>query len=178
MDKTQNQKPILKQYGDFTKEDFQQYPIWVQCHIEDYDEPWYDDTDEETFRACIKGLIVSPSDIMYLVKSEFTLADGTKYEGFITPWKTDEKNNVRNLGMIQPNIFLDNGKRFNFWFGSLPEDMIDKMKESFYSAIGKSPKDIFPIAFKAEEGLVEGNYTGNIPGMCYEKDRQLIISLD
>jgi hypothetical protein len=42
--------PILKQFAALTIEDFAQCPVWIACHVADYDEPWYDDTDEETFR--------------------------------------------------------------------------------------------------------------------------------
>jgi hypothetical protein len=42
--------PILSQFGDLTSEDFDRDPVWVGCHTVDADEPWIDDTDEETFR--------------------------------------------------------------------------------------------------------------------------------
>jgi hypothetical protein len=31
------------------------HPVWVSCHSVDYDEPWYDGTNEETFRPVIKA---------------------------------------------------------------------------------------------------------------------------
>jgi hypothetical protein len=36
----------LKQFAALTIEDFAQYPVWIACHVADYDEPWYDDTDD------------------------------------------------------------------------------------------------------------------------------------
>jgi hypothetical protein len=42
--------PELKQFGDLTVDDFARCPAWISCHVQDYDEPWYDETDEETFR--------------------------------------------------------------------------------------------------------------------------------
>ena len=38
-------KPELKQFGDLVEADFQLHPVWIQCHIVDYDEPWHDETD-------------------------------------------------------------------------------------------------------------------------------------
>jgi hypothetical protein len=43
-------KPELRQFGSLTAEDFERIPVWLACHVADYDEPWYDETDEETFR--------------------------------------------------------------------------------------------------------------------------------
>ena len=54
--------PTLKQFGDLSPLDFDASPVWVQCHIIDYDEPWYDDTDEETFRPWDRALPVDPDN--------------------------------------------------------------------------------------------------------------------
>jgi len=35
-------KPLLRQFGDFTPADFEAHPVWVNCHVIDYDEPWYE----------------------------------------------------------------------------------------------------------------------------------------
>jgi hypothetical protein len=44
----------------------------------DNDEPWYDDTDEETFRPWLSEIPVA-ADEMYLVACEFMMADGSRY---------------------------------------------------------------------------------------------------
>lgn len=49
------EKPELKQFGDLTHEDFDRHPVWIGCHVADYDELWYEDTDEETFRPWTGG---------------------------------------------------------------------------------------------------------------------------
>src|SRR5438105_433781 len=38
--------PILKQAHYLTPDDFAKYPVWINCHTTDYDEPWYEETDE------------------------------------------------------------------------------------------------------------------------------------
>jgi hypothetical protein len=42
-------KPELKQFGDLSHTDFERHPAWVACHAEDFAEPWFNETDEETF---------------------------------------------------------------------------------------------------------------------------------
>ena len=50
------EKPELKSSGELSQVDFVRHPVWTNCHVADYDEPWYDDTDEETFRPFFGGL--------------------------------------------------------------------------------------------------------------------------
>jgi hypothetical protein len=49
-DKHMARKPVLKQFGDLTLADFERHPVWVSVHGLDEGAPWYDDTNEETFR--------------------------------------------------------------------------------------------------------------------------------
>jgi hypothetical protein len=179
MKTTYDKEPLLKQFGELTKQDFDVNPIWVQCHIIDYNEPWYDDTDEETFRPWTKGTPVQPSNAMFLVKSEFTLADGTKHEGFITPQQPEQKNNepYLDLSILQPYIFVEDGNKVGFWLGCMPPNVIETVKKDNYSLIGKSPEDIFPIVFKIQNGLATGIVDGNIPGLCSLENRQLVVEV-
>jgi len=41
--------PELKQFGDLYPADFDRHPVWVGSHGADDGQPWYDETDEETF---------------------------------------------------------------------------------------------------------------------------------
>ena len=43
------EKPGLKQFGELVPADFERHPVWIGCHVADYEEPWYEETDEETF---------------------------------------------------------------------------------------------------------------------------------
>ena len=69
-------KPILKQFGDLVPADFAKHPVWTSVHTLDYDEPWYDDTDEETLRPWTGPLPVGPQEGMLFVRAKLTLADG------------------------------------------------------------------------------------------------------
>ena len=156
-------KPLLRQFGDLRSQDFEDYPVWINCHVIDYDEPWYDDTDEETFRPWTKKLPVDPTT-MFLVKASLTLADGTNMSGFITPQNPDDLSGKADFGIIQPQIFLPDDERVGFWFGIFapsPEEV-----SSFYSALDKTQQDVFPIAFEANEGLATGITSGSILGFC------------
>ena len=159
-------KPELKQFGDLTAEDLIRHPVWVSCHTVDYDEPWYDDTDEETFRPWLNPVPVSPSDGMFLVRATLTFQDGTSHDGFVTP--SIEPN---DLGIMQPQCFLE-GQRHAFWhgmFGATSEE-----KESFYKAAGRKIQDIFPIRFVAIPGLTDGVATGQIAGF-YRRQKEVAI---
>jgi hypothetical protein len=156
-------RPLLRQFGDLHRQDFEEHPVWVNCHIIDYDEPWYDETDEETFRPWTKNLPVDPTT-MFLVKATLTLADGTEMSGFVTPQNPDDSGGKVDLGLIQPQVFLPDDERVGFWFGILmpsPEEVA-----SLYSALDKTQRDVFPIAFMTNESLATGITSGSIPGFC------------
>ena len=78
-------KPELKQFGEFDAEDFERHPVWVGCHTADYGKPWYEDTDEETFRPWKGKLPAGPAEGMLLVRAAIELHDGSRYPGFVTP---------------------------------------------------------------------------------------------
>jgi hypothetical protein len=78
-------KPELKQFGDLTAADFERHPVWIGCHTADYEEPWYEQTDEETFRPRTGDLPADPSEGMLLVRATIQLRDGTTLPGFVTP---------------------------------------------------------------------------------------------
>ena len=76
--KDHTKRPILKQFGNLTPSDFSQHPVWVNVHVIDYEEDWYNETDEETFRPWDGNLPADPSETMFLVKARLTLADGSE----------------------------------------------------------------------------------------------------
>ncbi len=141
-----NEKPILKQFGDLTPSDFEKYPVWVQCHIIDYDEKWYDQTNEETFRPWTGQLPVTPDFAMFLVLADLKLNDGETFSGFVTPAIESEIKGPNDLGLIQPQIFTKYGKRIGFWTGMFPKDRTGI--DEFYKSMDKNSDQIFPISLK------------------------------
>ena len=154
-------RPVLKQFGDLTRADFVEHSVWASVHTLDYDEPWYDETDEETFRPWSGELPVSPEDGMFLVRAKLTLADGRVLDGFITPQPDSE---VMDLGTVQPQAFLSSGTRCGFWDGMLKRD--PKERSILYEELG-NPSSVFPIQFAAEGGFAKGHVGGAIPGFCW-----------
>lgn len=151
-------RPILKQFFDLTPDDFKRNPIWVSVHTLDYDEEWYEDTDEETFRPWIGPLPVAANE-MYMVSARFKFADGTESEGFVTP--TAAYTGLSNMGSLQPQIFAPSGKRFAFWHGMFRQT---EHERSFYDAFAKSPEQVFPLRFAPAPGLTSSVASGEIPG--------------
>jgi hypothetical protein len=163
-------KPVLKQFSELTPADFSKHPVWVSVHGLDQDEPWYDETDEETFRPWPGSLPVGPEEGMLLVRAKLTLADGRAFQGFITPQYEGEP---LSLGRIQPQMFLPSGKRCDFWDGMFKRP--DNDRQIIYVELGDDPKKIFPIEFSAEEGLATGQVSGSIPGFCWCPEGQVKI---
>jgi hypothetical protein len=166
--------PLLKQFGALKLVDFEKYPVWVSCHVIDYDEPWYDGTDEETFRPWTGDTPIDPDRTIFLVKTTFVLADGTVLNGFITPVGDINEDATKLLGTIQPCIFSPSGKLIHFWFGGIP--FSEKDIKNMNYLLGKGSKDIFPIQFKAESGLAKGIISGTIVGFYHiEKNGEIVI---
>jgi hypothetical protein len=151
-------RPTLKQFGDLKPEDFQRHPVWVSVHTLDYDEEWYDDTDEETFRPWLADRPVG-ADEMFLVSARLRFADGTEFEGFVTP--TASYEGLRSMGSIQPQVFAPSGQRFAFWHGMFRQA---ESKRRFYECFAKSPAQVFPIQFQPRPGLTSSVASGEIPG--------------
>ena len=159
-------KPELKQFAELTDSDFDRHPVWIACHTADYDEPWYEDTDEETFRPRTGALPAAPSEGMLLVRATFSLRDGTTFNGFVTPSFEEQ-----DLGTQQPQMFVG-GRRFGFWGGmfGLPA----QERQEFYAAVARSTPDVFPLRFNADPNLATGATSGVVEGF-YKRDKRVEI---
>ena len=151
-----NSKPELKQIGDLSSADFERHPVWIACHTEDFAEPWFNETDEETFRPWTGAQPVGPSDGMLLVRATFELHDGSRHDGFLTPASKEG-----DLGTLQPHLFVS-GKSFGFW-GGMAGVRPDRQR-AFYEALRKGPEAIFPIRFSTDPELATGIAAGQIDG--------------
>jgi hypothetical protein len=152
-------KPLLKQFGNLTPDDLMAHPIWIGCHGVDYEEEWYDETTEETFRVW-EGAKPVNADETFLVAAQFTFADGSKHPGFVTPTESDEGFKVLYLSYLDPMVFSPSGKRFLLWFGMSNE--VEAIA-NFYAAFGKTAAEIFPIEFQARPDLTTGLARGFVP---------------
>lgn len=140
------ESPILRQFLELKPEDFATYPIWIGCHVADYDAPWHDDTDEETFRPWLGTRPIDQSDETLLVRAEVKMADGSKLSGFLTP-----SVDPSDVSSSQPHVFV--GERaFGFWSGIL--DTATEDASAFQQAIGSDIAQILPINFTVDEDVV------------------------
>ena len=159
-------KPELRPFGSLTAEDFERIPVWLACHVADYDEPWYDETDEETFRPWTGELPVRHADGMYLVKATATLADGSSFPAFLTPAADNE------LGLAQPQVFV-RGRRFSFWGGMMGSSQ--KERDEFYAAVGMAAETVFPIRFTVAPELAEGAMIVEVGGFYRSPDLKTTV---
>jgi hypothetical protein len=166
--------PEMKQECDLSSADFVRHPVWVGVHNYDPDEPWYEQSDEETFRPWNGPLPFSEARGFVLVAATFELADGSVWPGycrsvrddwdlpFEASWSSMHGGNQLSVLLLQsPIIFID-GRSFDFQL-RIPELRKSAIR-SFYTAIGKQPGDVFPIRFAAGSGLAEGIVLGRLDG--------------
>ncbi|HLB08125.1 MAG TPA: hypothetical protein VK617_01225 [Gemmatimonadaceae bacterium] len=163
--------PRLVQFGALTLAHFLDSPVWASSHSFDYDEPWYAETDEETFRPWDGPLPVSPNDGMYLVRANFVLADGTPLEGFVTP-PTAYVGGERVLGEIQPQIFLPSGEPIAFWLGMFAQPAL--ACEQLYASLGKNADAVFPISFAVSRDLARDMTPVEIRGFYLVPDGRTV----
>jgi hypothetical protein len=101
---------------------------------------------------------------MLLVAADLILADGTAYQGFITPAFPDAANDPALLGTIQPQLFLPSGRRESFWDGMFARSV--EHRGRFYADLGRAADRVFPIRFRAKPGLTTGLAEGEVAGFC------------
>jgi hypothetical protein len=155
-------KPKLKQFGDLSQSDFDEYPVWVGVHTMDYDEDWYEESDEETFRPWIGEFPVNPNLGIFLVRSRFTLNDHSDFVGFITPAIGNGNVRKSDHGTVQPHLFISTDKKVSFWGGMF--GFSDDARQATYELLDRTPRQIFPIRFNADRGYTHGRQSGKIQG--------------
>jgi hypothetical protein len=158
-------RPLLRQAGALAARDFAKHPVWVHCHVVDYDEPWYEETDEETFRPWLGGLPVSPLHAIFLVSAQFVFADGSTHAGFVTP-----ASHPDDLATMQPHVFIG-GECFGFW-GGMP-GVSAKIRLRFYRAVGGARA--FPAAFAGKPNLTQGVAAGTVNGFYRREQGNAVL---
>jgi hypothetical protein len=170
--------PELKQFADLTYSDFERCPVWVGVHNMDYGKPWYDTSDESTYRPNTEPLPVAAECGAVLVRASFILCDGSRRHGFVRAvspsWDVPLRKGMATpsslsggdsahalLGIQQPRIFV-NQDTFGFWGGV--GGVASEKRQLFYTSLGKPAEAVFPIAFAADAGLATGLTDGEVRG--------------
>ncbi len=181
--------PLLRDISELTPSDFENHPVWVCVHGRDQDEPWYEQTNEQTYRPWTGALPYvsrSPFDAV-LVAATFELADGSVYRGYFNPvvenwdeplpprklrdgsftkplqWSARRGGSPLSiLSLHHPVIFID-GKLHGFhWLRDSERRRL--VIQAFYAAIGKPPAAVFPIQFRCDPSLFQGITSGRLDG--------------
>ncbi len=178
----------LRSFNSLNLDDFGQYPVWIRVRSFDFDQPWYDSSDDETFRSWNGHLPFSEARGMVIVAASMKFKDGSVHRGFVSPAREDwdaplparkvgkrwiqpltSKDRhggspLAILGIQQPHIFL-NHQTFRFWGGRL--GISHEYREAFYRCAYRLPEEIFPIQFYVDQGLSTGISSGELNGFYH-----------
>jgi hypothetical protein len=147
---------IRKQVGDLALSDLVECPVWEFA----IDEEGEEGQDEETVKPRPDVKLADPSDGLFLVRAEFSAADGTRFDGFVSP------HEERHLGYTQPTIVTHAG-HVRFWFGIVPPTR--SALDASYRALEKTAGDLFPLRYRALVAHAGAKLQGEIDGfMHYE----------
>jgi len=160
-------RPELVQFGDLSADHFARHPVWIGVHGVDDEKPWYDDTDEETFRPWDGQLPADPDVGMLLVRAEMTLPDASALAGFVTP-DPGTPGQAGHPGTVQPHLFAPDGTLQGFWTGTLRSTA--EQRARVYASLGRDPAAVFPIRFRADAALVRGGVEGRIDGFLSSEE--------
>ena len=152
---------VKKQVYELNLHDLNTFPIW-EFRLDDVGGAGQD---ESTVRPHMAPGPLDPADRMFIVRATFTLADGSKMQGYCTPPRRGDAG----LGTMQPIIVTNRGQ-VRFWCGTAapsPKRLADS-----YEWLGKDAKHVFPVQFESEVELVGGPVKGSVPGFLVLEDFQ------
>jgi len=153
---------IRKSVCDLNQNDLHQFPVWEFC----LDEEGEEGQDETTVRPYQAHGPLDSSLGMFIVRAVFSLADGSKMIGYLTPGVQGDYS----ISTVQPIIITETGQ-VGFWFGcAIPRAAT--VAES-YRAVGKQgPAAVFPLHFEADVELLDRPVQGILTGFMYYSDWQ------
>jgi len=147
-------RAIRKQLSEIRIADLQEFPIWEFA----LDEEGLEGQDEQTVRPRPDLARVDPRDGLFVVRAEFVAADGTTFDGFMSPHQ--EPHVVRT----QPTI-LAGERQLRFWFGIVaPEPAV---LHASYRALGKTATDLFPLRYRSLVETVGRHVAGTVDGFMH-----------
>jgi hypothetical protein len=144
---------VRKQVYELTQHDLSTFPVW-EFRLDGEGE---EGRDEATVRPYTASGPLDPTDRMFVVRAVFTLADGSKLRGYLTPPGPGDAS----IGTLQPIIITGRGQ-VRFWCGTAAPD--SKRLAHNYELLGKDAKHVFPVQFESDVELVGGVVRGSVPG--------------
>src|SRR6266496_3216054 len=100
---------VRKQVYELTLQDLRAFAIWEFRFDDDHNEG----RDESSVRPHTASGPLDPTDRMFVVRAIFTLADGSKMQGYLTAPGQGEAG----IRALQPIIVTDRGQ-VRFWCGT------------------------------------------------------------
>ena len=152
---------VRKQVYELTLDDLSTFPVW-EFRVDVKDE---EGQDESTVRPYTASGPLDPTDRMFVVRAVFTLADGSRKHGYITPPGRGDAG----IGTLQPIIVTDCGQ-VRFWCGTAIPDA--KRLANSYEWLGKDAQHVFPVRFESDVELAGGPVRGSVPGFLVLEDFQ------
>ena len=132
------QKPVIKSYADLTPADFEASPVWINCHVADEAEDWYDETVEDDYRPAGRRPSFVNDDNMYVVKATATLSDGTRLPAFLNLIPMFDGPDAVDAGVFTPDgRGVDMDPSTSGWGRGIRKRKLD--------ALGRPARAIFPM---------------------------------
>ena len=152
---------VRKQVYELTLQDLSTFPVW-EFRL---DEEGEEGRDESTVRPYTALGPLDPTDRMFVVRAVFTVADGSRMRGYITPPGRGDAS----LGTLQPIIVTDRGQ-VRLWCGTAAPG--SKRLAQSYELLGRDAQHVFPVQFESDVELVGGAVRGSVPGFLVLEDFQ------
>jgi len=152
---------VRKQVYELALHDLNTFPVW-EFRVDEKDE---EGQDESTVRPYTASGPLDPADRMFVVRAVFTLADGSRMQGYLTPPVRDDDG----PGTLQP-VIVTSGGQVRLWCGTAAAD--SKRLARSYELLGKDAGRVFPLQFECEVDLVGGPVRGTVPGFLVLEDFQ------
>jgi hypothetical protein len=152
---------VRRQVYELTLDDLDNFPVW-EFRLDEKDEKGQD---ESTVRPHTAPGPLDPADRMFVVRAAFTLADGSRMQGYLTPPARGDDS----PGTLQPIIVTERGQ-VRFWCGTAVFD--SKRLARSYEVLGKEAQWVFPLRFESEVEIVGGPVRGSLPGFLILEDFQ------
>jgi hypothetical protein len=152
---TEGATDIRKQVYDLTRQDLEQFPVW-EFALDEEGEPGQDEATVKPRADLDTG--VAPEEGLFVVRAEFKAADGSAFDGFVTPEPAGD------LGAVQPSVVTNEG-HVSFWFGMVKPDS-EALGKS-YATLGVKRGELFPITFRTVVPVNGRSMDGDVPGFMY-----------
>lgn len=151
---------VRKQVYELTLDDLGRCSVW-EFKLDEEGA----DQNEATVQPYTASGPLDSADRMFVVRAIFTLADGSRMQGYCSPPLRGDDS----IGILQPIIVTDRGQ-VRLWCGTTAPDL-NRLTRN-YERLGKDARSVFPLQFESDVELVDGPVKGRVPGFLVLEDFQ------